>query len=1294
MSNQRLVPVYGFQQEDASLELLSDQLSSMNFDGAITRVYVQKAVSSVVPGDAIHFSSSQQDEVVPVLVSSVELNDSEDPLYQTNPMYFIYYIDEEGEDQSYSLGAVTTDGGYVGTELVYTSYEDPTTIDVGTSGWTITKYGNAVFSNVFTRGTIEATAGKIDGILTIGSDNNTAIQLGKGISIPGDTNVYNGLVINDTNYFVTKELASSTYTISSATTATESVSSGLSLVTFTINSHGLFTNATGSKIVRLFGFTGGLVSLNNSWTLNTSSTNTVTVIVPRITAGTYSGLTAQLEQDGIAIRKSVTSAVVSDVANVTNTNITFTTSANHNFVANNSVNISSLPSNLENVNGNFTVSSVTANTFTIKNVTVTGTSPYTGLSGSVFKLFNTERSVFNVGSGTNFMNYDSATDLLQVTGKIVSGSGSIGGWNLEPTEFYSGTGSSRIAFNSSTGVIAIGTGNHGSADTGFYVDKTGKFSLSNQLIFNPGNGVGSSFNTTGTFTTSAATITVPSGLTIIKGMTVTGTGIDTNTYVTNVSGTTITISKTPLSNQTGVALTFVLDDFAELQVVGRIKGVIDSTQIIGSPRLSTTISQVVVSGTSPNQTAVITTSGHAFIANEKILIESLPVTAGLNNLNRVEGFVIATVTDSVTLSISLSGVTGVTSTTTSGLSGVATLRELTMGLHPQEGTGTTYQHSQGTGIRLDKYNWWFTNNQFRVGTSGSFFNWNGSKFNIQGGGDKTLSLSVGALNSDNSFSIYTTSVGSPSYANANTPFYVDGTGKFSLGSALTWDGSTLTISGSSSGIQPGNGVEVNGSNQITQISGDRIRTGTIESFGYSYTSGNFSTVGTQLNLTDGLLRSKNFSIDSSGNAFFKGDITGASGTFSGSLSAVTGSFSNLTASGKLTANGSTEIGNNLREAANYSGIAISNLDWHNSWLRRDNGSIYFKAGATTGLAPYIQMDTSGTSAIVFPNFSVNSAGTVSVTGAINASSGSFSGYVSTSSGARFGTNVSSTNDGLWLNASNYFLFNGTVATFRVGSSTAAFVQIQNSDASTRLQVDTTNSTYAVEIGGSLRVNGTSAYIYGDLIGTASNATNAGALDSINSTSFLRSDVSDSFTGQVLTINNPNVTESFYFSYSGAEPMLQTTGTNNLYGTIGTSTDAIYFANFNNLRVDNVNVTSDTRTKKDVSDSDLGIDFINNLRPVKFKKIDGKKKIFNEDGSVQEFTPGTRWHYGFIAQELKEELDSLGVDSSMWALEDNEEFEGGLQTINYLEMISPAIKAIQELSETVEILKNRLAALES
>lgn len=52
--------------------------------------------------------------------------------------------------------------------------------------------------------------------------------------------------------------------------------------------------------------------------------------------------------------------------------------------------------------------------------------------------------------------------------------------------------------------------------------------------------------------------------------------------------------------------------------------------------------------------------------------------------------------------------------------------------------------------------------------------------------------------------------------------------------------------------------------------------------GTKKTTDGFSTSGTTLNL-NGAIRSQNFRIDSDGSAYFKGDITGASGTFSGTV---------------------------------------------------------------------------------------------------------------------------------------------------------------------------------------------------------------------------------------------------------------------------------------------------------------------------------------------------------------------------------------------------------------------------
>jgi len=68
------------------------------------------------------------------------------------------------------------------------------------------------------------------------------------------------------------------------------------------------------------------------------------------------------------------------------------------------------------------------------------------------------------------------------------------------------------------------------------------------------------------------------------------------------------------------------------------------------------------------------------------------------------------------------------------------------------------------------------------------------------------------------------------------------------------------------------------------ITTDLLATDAITSLNYSYTSGDYSDAGTFFNLSDGSITSAQFAIDSSGNASFAGDISGASGTFTGDLS--------------------------------------------------------------------------------------------------------------------------------------------------------------------------------------------------------------------------------------------------------------------------------------------------------------------------------------------------------------------------------------------------------------------------
>jgi hypothetical protein len=114
-------------------------------------------------------------------------------------------------------------------------------------------------------------------------------------------------------------------------------------------------------------------------------------------------------------------------------------------------------------------------------------------------------------------------------------------------------------------------------------------------------------------------------------------------------------------------------------------------------------------------------------------------------------------------------------------------------------------------------------------------------------------------------------------------------------------------------------------------------------------------------------------------------------------------------------------------------------------------------------------------------------------------------------------------------------------------------------------------------------------------------------------------------------------------------------------------------------------TSDLRMKKEVKTTDLGLNFINKLNPVSFKwdtKNQSDKKT----------------NYGLIAQEVEEVLNEIGDSSNISIVakyrNKNGEFtdkvpdEDIIYGLDYEALISPLIKAIQELSAKVEYLESK------
>ena len=129
----------------------------------------------------------------------------------------------------------------------------------------------------------------------------------------------------------------------------------------------------------------------------------------------------------------------------------------------------------------------------------------------------------------------------------------------------------------------------------------------------------------------------------------------------------------------------------------------------------------------------------------------------------------------------------------------------------------------------------------------------------------------------------------------------------------------------------------------------------------------------------------------------------------------------------------------------------------------------------------------------------------------------------------------------------------------------------------------------------------------------------------------------------------------------------------------------------------VSATSDARDKIDIKDEELGLDFINRLRPRQFRynyREDYKENLLTEKAKpVINEEPienkgqfaHERYHNGLVAQELKEVMDSLGIDFAGYQDEKVEGVKDSLY-INYIELIGPMIKAIQELSQKVKVLE--------
>ena len=205
-------------------------------------------------------------------------------------------------------------------------------------------------------------------------------------------------------------------------------------------------------------------------------------------------------------------------------------------------------------------------------------------------------------------------------------------------------------------------------------------------------------------------------------------------------------------------------------------------------------------------------------------------------------------------------------------------------------------------------------------------------------------------------------------------WYIRGDGHFSLGgvNGITYDNETIVIgedvqveanfAADSISVPSGGITKLN----INSGIGGGVGGMTLgdPTYNYWYANGNFRVGGPDNSMT----------------------WNGSSLTVVGTINATGGSFTGTISSGY---NLTTQFGNNINGAANYSGIKIGNTSWNNAWVQRDNGTIYFNTQNASG-SNRIYVDSTdaqinfGSGAFIVNNAGALTANNASITGTITA----------------------------------------------------------------------------------------------------------------------------------------------------------------------------------------------------------------------------------------------------------------------------------------------------------------------
>jgi len=229
----------GIANTDGSFKLFPEQLSSLNFNGVATKKEIKTKVSDIKTGQTVMVSDASYGSNS-VFITKVDVLDgfiNDDPL-QPVKKYYLYHLSDFSMEQPFTYNATYGDS-YSGDTELFVIRDDIDNFVLGTDGWTLTNNGNAIFSNVFVRGKIEATSGKIDGTLSIGENeiNQPLVQIGSdifnGASFETVSAKHSGILLDSNNYLLSYPTVTN-LDINSVVVTNSSISSYLYSATFTL----------------------------------------------------------------------------------------------------------------------------------------------------------------------------------------------------------------------------------------------------------------------------------------------------------------------------------------------------------------------------------------------------------------------------------------------------------------------------------------------------------------------------------------------------------------------------------------------------------------------------------------------------------------------------------------------------------------------------------------------------------------------------------------------------------------------------------------------------------------------------------------------------------------------------------------------------------------------------------------------------------------------------------------------------------------------------------------------------